>query len=171
MQRAILVTAVFLGSTFLGWSSAKRLRLRRDTLRAMTDSIKRLLMLMAYTHQPLHQLVERCATGAAEPALAAFAAALKERERAQQAWQTAEDWALLHDRGFAALHPGDRETLRSFMGVLGTADLNRQQQSAAMAVAALEQSLSDAEAACSSKGRVYRAMGVLCGAAVSILLL
>ena len=106
MQRAILVTAVFLGSTLLGWSSAKRLRLRRDTLRAMMDSIKRLLMLMAYTHQPLHQLVERCATGAAEPALTAFAAALKERERAQQAWQTAEDWALLHDRGFAALHPG-----------------------------------------------------------------
>ncbi len=171
MQRAILVTAVFLCSTFLGWNSAKRLRLRRDMLSAMTDSIKRLLMMMAYTHQPLHQLVDRCAQGAAAPTLASFAAALAGRNKPEQAWEAAEDWALLHDRGFGALHPGDRETLRTFMGLLGTADLNRQQQSAAMAVAALEQSLSDAETACSSKGRVYRAMGVLCGAAVAILLL
>lgn len=171
MQRAILVTVVFLGSTLLGLSSARRLALRRDMLGDMVNSIKRLLMRMEYARLPLHRMAEQCAGGTAAPVFAAFAAALEEGRTPPAAWNTAEEWALLHERAFAALHPEDREVLRAFMGTLGTADLRREQQNAAMALADLERLQAEAGAAYGSKGRIYRAMGVLSGAAVAILLL
>lgn len=171
MQRAILVTVVFLSSTLLGLSSAKRLALRRDMLSDMAASIKHLLMVMEYARLPLCRLAEQNAVGIARPVFAAFSEALEEGRTPAAAWGTAEEWALLHERGFAALHPSDREALRAFMASLGTVDLRREQQSAAMTLSELERLLGEAGAAYGSKGRVYRAMGVLCGAAVGILLL
>lgn len=171
MQRAILVTAVFLMGALLGQNSAKRLSLRRDMLGDLIASIRRLAMRMEYARLPLHRMAEQCVGGTAAPVFAAFAAALEEGRTPLAAWETAEEHALLHERAFAALHPGDREVLRTFAGALGTADLRREQQNAAMALQELERLQAEAGAAYDRKGRVYRAMGVLCGAAVAILLL
>lgn len=171
MQRAILVTAVFLMGALLGQNSAKRLSLRRDMLGDLIASIRRLSMRMEYARLPLHRMAEQCAGGTAAPVFAAFAAALEEGRTPLAAWETAEERALLHEQAFAALHPGDREVLRTFAGALGTADLRREQQNAAMALQELERLQAEAGAAYDRKGRVYRAMGVLCGAAVAILLL
>ena len=123
MQRAILVTAVFLMGALLGQNSAKRLSLRRDMLGDLIASIRRLSMRMEYARLPLHRMAEQCAGGTAAPVFAAFAAALEEGRTPLAAWETAEEHALLHERAFAALHPGDREVLRTFAGALGTADL------------------------------------------------
>ena len=123
MQRAILVTAVFLMGALLGQNSAKRLSLRRDMLGDLIASIRRLSMRMEYARLPLHRMAEQCAGGTAAPVFAAFAAALEEGRTPLAAWETAEELQA------------------------------------------------EAGAAYDRKGRVYRAMGVLCGAAVAILLL
>lgn len=171
MARPLLVTAVFLCGVLLGRSSAARLALRRNMLGDLTAAVRRMLLRMEYERLPLWRVVGDGACGVASPVLKAFAAALQRGAAPPEAWRSAEDWALLHDRAFAALHPGDREVLRAFMGALGSAALHGEQQNANLALAELERRREEAGAAYGSKGRVYRAMGVLCGAAVAILLL
>ena len=171
MQRAILVTAVFLMGALLGQNSAKRLSLRRDMLGDLIASIRRLSMRMEYARLPLHRMAEQCAGGTAAPVFAAFAAALEEGRTPLAAWETAEEHALLHERAFAALHPGDRAVLRAFMESLGAAGMEGEKRNAELALAQLERRREEADAAYGSRGRVCRAMGALCGAAVALLLL
>ena len=171
MLRAFLVPAVFLCGVLLGRDAERRLRQRRDLLAELIAAVKRLLMHMEYERRPLACMAAACAGGAAAPVFGAFGAALEKGEPPAAAWAQAEEWALLRGGAFAALHPGDRAVLRAFMESLGAAGMEGEKRNAELALAQLERRREEADAAYGSRGRVCRAMGALCGAAVALLLL
>ena len=74
-------------------------------------------------------------------------------------------------RGFLSLRREERQLLLEFAGTLGGTDLKTQRAGAALLTSRLEELAETAQRENSVKGRVYRTMGMLCGAAVAILML
>ena len=170
MLHAIAMIAVFGGCAFIGIRASSSLRLRKDTLRAMVDALHRLSMWMEYTAQPLKALARKAKTEETEAFFEAFARALKTDEDVPAAWKRSMEQARAEDAGFASLKEEELSILDEYAQSLGASDRDTQAKNAALAQQRLNGVLREAERIYTSKGRMYRSVGILSGIAVAILL-
>ena len=171
MLRAFLVTAVFLCGVLLGRDAERRLRQRRDLLAELIAAVK----------------AAADAHGVRAPAACPHGGRVRRRRgraRVRRVWRGAGKGGAARRRlgagggmGAAArgrvrrAAPGRPAVLRAFMESLGAAGMEGEKRNAELALAQLERRREEADAAYGSRGRVCRAMGALCGAAVALLLL
>ena len=170
MLHAIAMLSVFAGCAFIGVRASSTLRLRKDTLRLMTDALHRLSLWMDYTAQPLRALARKAKTEETAAFFDAFAGYLKTDDNVPSAWKRAMDDAREQDAGFASLQAEEIAILEEYAETLGGSDRDTQARNAALVQHRLGAVLKEAESIYTSKGRMYRSVGILSGIAVAILL-
>lgn|GEM_PF-514590 len=170
MLRALAMLSIFLGCTFLGTRASNALRFRRDTLRALLDGLTRLSMWMEFTLEPLAVLAKRAASEETAVFFNEFAELLSTESSVPSAWAQAMENARRKNAGFAALGEEELLALAEYARCLGGSDKETQVKNTALLRQRLTAALGEAEAAYTSKGRMYRSVGMLCGIAVAILL-
>jgi len=129
------------------------------------------MMAMEYEKKPLHRIAKNRAYGEVQPLFDAFGTALSAGAPPAEAFREALARAETEVRGFAALREEERRLLADFAGALGGSDLKTQRAGAALTISRLEEFAGAAAREHGAKGRIYRTMGMLCGAAVAILML
>ena len=171
MEKAVAVLAAFLFCTFIGFRVSARYTRRLRTLMAVESGVKRMLSALCYSRLPLFEIAARPVYGEAQCLFDAFCDQLSAGATAAEAWNGAVDACAGNDAGFAALSGEDRALLCSFSSALGATDCKAQRENGELLLSGLSGAAADASAQAAGKSRVVRAMGVLTGAAVAILLL
>ena len=167
MQRAIAVIAAFAGCTLAGWSMSERLRRRCAALSELIAVLERISLEVAHTNRPVAALLEGAGGRETGAMLASISGAIRAGATAAEAWGE----RLRRGETPRALEERERAVLTAFFAVLGTSDRFSQRRNAEAALSSLRLCLVVAERAYAGKGRVCRAMGLLLGAGVSILML
>ena len=171
MQKILAILIVFALCTAMGMKSAARLQSRAKLLSALVLSVRRFMMAMEYEKKPLYRIAQNRAYGQVQALWDAFGAGLAAGKAPADAFAQAMAQADEGVRGFLSLRREERQLLLEFAGTLGGTDLKTQRAGAALLTSRLEELAETAQHENSVKGRVYRTMGRLCGAAVAILML
>lgn len=170
MAKSIALIALFFLCTGLGMRGASALERRAQMLSALIGSVKRLMTRLEYARLPLSQLLCTEDFGEAGALWRLFGEELQSGLSPDAAWTAAIHSASADDRSISSLSDADRAALLRFASGLGKYDVRTQKEQAELLLAELADSAREAERQYGKKGRVYRAMGVLSGAAVCILL-
>lgn len=171
MAKAAAMLTILVSSTLIGCRMAGRLRLRLQLLKRLDAFFRALHNRMAYSRAPLAALAEAALADRDDPLLGRFAALLADGLAPQAAWDEAFWCAAAEDDAIACLTAPDAALLGRYIATLGTSGLRSQQAYADTLFQELAEAIQDAEARYTGKARIYRSLGVLGGAAASILLL
>lgn len=171
MAKAIAIVAAFLYCTWAGFASAARLKKRAALLHAIAVAVQKLLISMEYAKLPLSELLRRKLYGDAQILFDCFASYLDGGADAYGAWRGAKRELPGADDAFASLTDADWAMLGAFMQELGTTDGTAQRESGLLLRSGIAEAIAEADDLYNKRGRLYRTMGLLCGAAISILLL
>ena len=168
MLRALAVIGAVGGCAFVGLNASARLRRRRDTLLELIGAVRHILVGVAHSNRPLSQLLWACGEGETGPAFRALAQAVEAGEAPLDAW---DRLCLKGEHPLPALMERETKVMTIFFSLLGGSDRQGQIENAQMTINALESHCAEAEASYAAKGKVYRAMGVVLGVGVGILLM
>ena len=170
MLRALAAVTLALLCVYAGFRSSARLRRRALLLRAAVAAQTRLLAGAAHTRVPLPQLLRGCEAEDAPVSFTAVAAAVERGCTVREALLDAMRAADMMVDGRTA----DREAygaVLAFADALGAESRALVYERASLAADVLRARCEAAEAAYREKGRVYRSLGLLMGAAAAVLLL
>ncbi len=171
MAKAIAILGAFLFCSLIGFRFSARYTQRLRALLATETGVKRMLTALSYSRLPLREIAARPVYGEAQPLFDAFADGLSEGRTAADAWNGALEKCAVDDANFSALTSEDRALITGFSASLGATDCRAQRESGDMLLAGLAEAAVSASAQAAGKSRVARAMGLLLGAAIAILLL
>ena len=171
MMKLFAMLLAFGLCSFIGVRSSMRLKQRAKLLALLQSTVKRMIIRMEYERKPLAHIVIECAHGELKPFWQTFGKALSRGADTKAAFADALRAADAEIIGFNAIGDQERELLRAFAAALGSTDLDGQRQNAAILLAGLEPLKEAAASEYRTKSRVYRTMGMLCGAAVVVLML
>lgn len=169
MLRWIAALMAALLCAYAGIRMSGRLRARVEMLRGALDAARDVFSGVAHTRLPLTMLLRNCDTPGCPVSLAGVADSV---ERGRTPLEALLDAAYAaRPYGWPELTDADKRAAEAFADALSADTRATICECAALAVETLEQRLGEAEAQYQNKGRVYRTLGLLTGAAVAILLL
>lgn len=172
MLRLMAVIAVFGGCTWAGIRACTRLKERAGLLAALRADIRRLTLLMGYSAEPLSRLSERIAEGRTAAFWHAFGEELTGSADVPTAWEKAMVAAAKADSPFLTLlTEPERSILLDYAAGLGGSGQHTQRENARLLEERLSAVAEEAMAEYARKGRMYRTMGLLTGAAAALLVL
>ena len=171
MLRYMGIIILFCGCSFIGIRASNKLHNRQQALDLFRRDIRRLLLLMEYTVQPLDLLCNRLSGGDLGCFWHRFATLLNEAENVPAAWKQALALSCRENSLLAALEQEELSILEDFSCELGGGNQRVQQSNGKLLEQRLDTVLQQAQNAYTQKAKIYRAMGVLCGIAVSILVI
>lgn len=171
MLKPVSMLLAFALCSLLGVQRAARLQRRVKLLSALQNDVKRLMIRMEFEKKPLAVIVSDRARGELQRLWAAFAEELLHGRDTRTAFLAALDTADAEIAGFSSLGTEERAMLTEFAAALGSTELDGQRQNTAMLLAGLEPLFEQASDECGTKGRIYRTVGMLSGAAAVILML
>ncbi|MDO4543250.1 MAG: stage III sporulation protein AB [Clostridia bacterium] len=162
MYRYIAIAIAFLSCTLCGLQSASRLKQRAESLRRLLTSIRQLADGAILTKKPIAGLIEQQREGTYGEMFGAYAKGLKEGLTPKKAWERVGDFGLCKEAEAA---------VAGFLSELATAEGRQLSEASDRACRTIEELYEAASEESCKKGRVYRAVGVLSGAAIAILLI
>jgi len=171
MLRSISVLGLFVCCVLMGNRASGRLRDRKSVLEAFLRDIQRISLLIDYTVMPLQNIVEKFSDSELSPFWIAFGKELLVVHNAEQAWNNAMGEVLKEQSLLSFLMKEELVVLSDFAKVLGKTDKHTQLLNISLLQKRLEVILADAQQQYQRKGRLYRSMGILCGAAISLLVI
>lgn len=170
MAKAIAMLTVFSYCSYLGFAASGRLRRRERFLCALRDSVKELLFHMGQTRLPLCALLLSLGQSPARQLMRTLGEALSAGASIDAAWEGAK--AELGRAGaLSDLTQSDMEALDRFFPSLGKTDLAGQQENGRLLLRYLSEACAAAGEEQSARGKLYRALGPLMGAAAAVLML
>lgn len=168
MLRALAVIGAVGGCAFVGINASAKLRRRRDTLAELLAAVRRILVGVTHSNQSLSQLLGGCGDRETGALFASLSQAVDAGDAPLDAW---DSLCLEGEGGPLELMDREKKVMTVFFSLLGGSDRQGQIENAQMTLSALESLYAEAEASYAAKGRVYRAMGILLGVGVGILLM
>ena len=162
--RYIAILLLFLCSVSVGQTRARRLEERVALLRRLKEELAALSSAVRYTRRPLSELCKTLSEGPARTLLTTYLTAA-DAGSAPMAAQT----AALNAAGLT--EERERGAAAELLTALCSFDAERIRLAAAHADAELAACLADAEEKSRGGAKLWRALGVLGGAALAILLL
>jgi len=171
MLKPISMLLVFCLCSYLGVQRAARLQQRKTLLAELQTDIKRMMIRMEYERKPLAAIVFARSQGDLRPLWQTFARELQHGADTRSAFAEALAAADAEIAGFCTIGEEERVLLTDFAAALGGTELDGQKRNAAMLLAGLEPLWTQAGGECETKGHVYRTVGMLCGAAIVLLML
>jgi stage III sporulation protein AB len=154
------VCLIFAGAA-AGCLQARKLRERRDQLRAFLKFLSEAKTEIAFAAVPVDEILERY--GRCLHFLAPYFYARESGKEFTQAWKAAAD--------SRTLSPRDRTLLRDFGNGFGATDMQGQQAHCSLYEEMTRKELEDAEEDYRKKGRLYRMLGVCAGAMLALVLI
>lgn len=168
-----LISAILLFSacTMCGFLNAYRLGARVRGIRALILDIKRIQSRMEYSSAPIARILEGMDTSPIHMLWSCMKSELNTGNTVYDAWRAAYDKTRRDLPLLGALHPDDIDALNELFSELGTSDMESQRQYFALFSSRMDAVLETAETESKSRGRVFRGLGALGGAALALLVI
>lgn len=170
MLKILGAALVLLAATLAGWLQARQYANRPNQIRRLILALKRLETEIMYGFTPLPDAFRRIGEQSGEPIKAIFTTAADNmsspnRYTAQESLQLAAEkvWK------YTAMKAPEQEVIRQLSYTLGTSDRKDQLGHLATAVRQLESEESTAREEQARYEKMYRSLGLLCGAFIVIL--
>ena len=164
-MKVVGILLLFAAAGSAGFLKAAGLRRRTFELDGLLQLVGRIHSEMRYFRTPALELVERL-TGLGEFEKYRVVSAF--HERLTHAPELVSAWA---DTPAPQLTDGDRQVVDEFMAAFGKTDLAGQRDVCAGAADRLRRQREEAAEACGAKARLYRSLGLLCGALIAVVLI
>lgn len=161
---------VLLAATLAGWIQARQFAARPNQIRRLILALKRLETEIMYGFTPLPDAMRRIGEQAQEPIRSLFIRTADNMDSEQQ-WtaQQSLEHAAMKLWGHTAMKSSEQEVIRQLSYTLGTSDRQDQLGHLATAVRQLESEESAAREDQTRYEKMYRSLGLLCGAFIVIL--
>ena len=134
----------------------------------LTGAIRYICTGVSHTNRPMAELLRGCGEKETEELFSALADAVEAGSTPLAAWCELCDPP---PGALSCLTERDQKAMTVFFSVLGASDRHAQIENARLTLDTLEALSAEANAVYAGKGRIYRAMGLLLGVGVGILLL
>lgn len=170
MYKAVAIAIAFLACALCGMQNAKRLEQHARLLRLLLDATDRISATLMRTKKPLITLIQTMENLPSATLFEHYASELNKGKTSQMAWDDTEKW-MRSQADYASMQENEIAALRSFLSSLSTTDGVQLQEAIEQAHKTFELLLEQAEEQSRRKGKVYRSLGLICGAALAILLL
>lgn len=161
---------VLLAATLAGWLQARQFANRPGQIRRLILALKRLETEIMYGFTPLPDAFRRIGEQSREPIRAVFVTAADNMSSTNQ-WTAQEslEQAALKLWKYTAMKAPEQEVIRQLSYTLGTSDRKDQLRHLATAVRQLESEEITAREEQARYEKMYRTLGLLCGAFIVIL--
>ncbi|GJM77995.1 hypothetical protein HMSSN139_04910 [Paenibacillus sp. HMSSN-139] len=161
---------VLLTATLAGWLQARQFAARPSQIRRLILALKRLETEIMYSFTPLPDALRRIGEQSGEPIRAIFVSAADNMSSAHP-WTAQEslEQAVTKLWKYTAMKAPEQEVIRQLSLTLGTSDRKDQLGHLATAVRQLESEESAAREEQARYEKMYRSLGLLCGAFIVIL--
>lgn len=168
MLHATAVITAAGGCILAGCNGVARLRRRYAALTELCAAMQRMQLGLTHTNQTVSELLHACGERETRALFAGLAGAVAGGSTPLAAWETV---GMKNALVQSALTQNDRKALLLFFSLLGGSDRCSQLKHVAATLSMLSMQCEEAKRTYEKNGRLYRAMGVLLGAGVAILLL
>ncbi len=167
LGKALLLLLAFFSCACVGALAADRLQKRKKLLDCLCTQIRTLSGQIAFLKKPLSELLSDH-----EAPLGMLFQKMKETcGTPDEIWTNAFSRTAAEIPELQLLKDGERDALNVFLLSLGRTDVPLQRDNAALALSVLSEAAAQAGEESTRNGRIYRAIGVLCGAAFAVFLL
>ncbi|MCM3698302.1 stage III sporulation protein SpoIIIAB [Paenibacillus macerans] len=161
---------VILAATLAGWVQARQFASRPNQIRRLILALKRLETEIMYGFTPLPDALRRIGEQSQEPVRAIFVTAADNMSASNRmSAQESLEQAAINVWKFTAMKAPEQEVIRQLSYTLGTSDRKDQLRHLATAVRQLESEESAAREEQARYEKMYRSLGLLCGAFIVIL--
>lgn len=161
---------VILAATLAGWVQARQFASRPNQIRRLILALKRLETEIMYGFTPLPDALRRIGEQSQEPVRAIFVTAADNMSASNLlSAQESLEQAAINVWKFTAMKAPEQEVIRQLSYTLGTSDRKDQLRHLATAVRQLESEESAAREEQARYEKMYRSLGLLCGAFIVIL--
>lgn len=169
MFRVIAIAVSFLACSLCGFQNAFRLEKRSKLIGKLIATVRILSDSVELTRKPVAALIRSCTQMPCYDLFERYAQSIENEKSSKDAWRETEIWMGEHAEYFRFCED-ERNALGSYFEALSTSDgvwLKKAMEQASEQLLRIHE---QAQAECARKGKVYRSLGVLIGAAIAILL-
>lgn len=167
LGKVLLLLLTFFSCTCAGSLAADRLQKRKKLLDCLCNEIRTLSGQIVFLKKPLAQLL----TDQESPLGMLFQKIKQGQGTPDEIWKSAYTHTAAEIPELRLLKDAECAALETFLLSLGRTDASSQRDNADFALSVLVEAAMRAGEESSRSGRIYRAIGVLCGAAFAVFLL
>lgn len=170
MYKVIAIVISIACCSLCGFQNAGRLEKRCRLLKNLRDSVRRLSDMLVLTQKPIVPLIRGSGELPAGELFEAYAGFIEEGRDANKAWAETRRW-MKENEEYCGLDEQHTKAVGDFLMAFSLLEGTQLRTATEQACARLSELCVQAQTESEKKGKVYRTMGVLVGAAVAILLI